>query len=314
MGRTSIAAGPKPSSSNYRKAAAYGLAAASIWASWSAVTRLAVTTSLDPWDIAALRFGLAGLVLWPVLLRRGLGLERLGWHGFAMLIVGAGAPYALVAAAGLRFAPARDQAALNPGCVPLFVALIGALALGDKVSTAQKSGLSLILAGALIIVGWQAAAWSGVRSFGHALSLSAAFLWAIFTVVMRQARLEPLHATALVSTGSLVLYLPIYLPLHGIRLAQGPLADIAVQTLFQGVLVTIVSLLLYGRAVATLGAAGGAAFGAMVPALSALLAIPLLGEWPNETDWVAMLLIFIGVYLASGGPLPRFGRRRVRRP
>jgi drug/metabolite transporter (DMT)-like permease len=121
---------------------------------------------------------------------------------------------------------------------------------------------------------------------------------------MRQAQLEPLHAAALVSTGSLVLYLPLYLALYGTRLMQLPLAEITVQASFQGVLVTIVSLLLYGRAVAILGAAGGAAFGALVPALSALFAIPLLGEWPNATDWVGIVLISAGVYLASGGPVP----------
>jgi drug/metabolite transporter (DMT)-like permease len=114
---------------------------------------------------------------------------------------------------------------------------------------------------------------------------------------MRQAKLEPLHAAALVSTGSLVIYLPIYLALYGSRLAQLPLAEITVQAIFQGVLVTIVSLLLYGRTVAILGASGGAAFGALVPALSALLAIPLLGEWSKETDWVTITLISAGVYL-----------------
>jgi drug/metabolite transporter (DMT)-like permease len=75
--------------------------------------------------------------------------------------------------------------------------------------------------------------------------------------------------------------------------------------MFQGVLVTIVSLLLYCRAVAILGASGGAAFGGLVPPLSTLLAIPLLAEWPTETDWVAIVLISTGVYLASGGPLPQ---------
>ena len=72
---------------------------------------------------------------------------------------------------------------------------------------------------------------------------------------------------------------------------------------------TIVCLLLYGRAVSNLGASGGAAFGALVPALSALFAIPLLGEWPSETDWFGIALISAGVYLASGGPLPS-GKRR----
>jgi drug/metabolite transporter (DMT)-like permease len=293
-----------PARATYLQGAMCGVVAASIWASWSALTRLAVTTSLDTWDIAALRFGVAGLLLSPVLVPRGLARDRLGWLGLAVIIAGLGAPYALVAAGGLRFAPAHDGRALNPGCMPLFVALIAALVLGEKLSTTRMLGLSLILAGALIIVGWHAAAWSTSRTFGDALFLCAACLSAGFTVVMRQAQLDPLHAAALVSTGSLVIYLPIYLALYGTRLAQMPLADLTVQTMFQGVLVTIVSLLLYGRAVAILGASGGAAFGALVPALSALFAIPLLGEWPNATDWVGIVLVSAGVYLASGGPLP----------
>jgi len=291
-------------STNYLKGAVFGFAAVSIWASWSVITRLAVTTSLDAWDVAALRFGVAGLLLSPVLVRRGLARDRLGWLGLAVIIAGLGAPYALVAAGGLHFAPAHDQGALNPGCMPLFVALIAAMVLGEKLSTTRKLGLSLILAGAVIIVAWHAAAWSTSRTFGDALFLFASFLSACFTVVMRQANLEPLHAAALVSTGSLVIYLPIYLTLYGTRLSQLPLAEFIGQAIFQGVLVTIVSLLLYGRAVAILGASGGAAFGSLVPALSALLAIPLLGEWPNEIDWVAIALISAGVYLASGGPLP----------
>jgi len=289
-------------STNYLKGAVFGFAAVSIWASWSVITRLAVTTSLDAWDVAALRFGVAGLLLSPVLVRRGLARDRLGWLGLAVIIAGLGAPYALVAAGGLHFAPAHDQGALNPGCMPLFVALIAAMVLGEKLSTTRKLGLSLILAGAVIIVAWHAAAWSTSRTFGAALFLFASFLSACFTVVMRHANLEPLHAAALVSTGSLVIYLPIYLTLYGTRLSQLPLAEFIGQAIFQGVLVTIVSLLLYGRAVAILGASGGAAFGSLVPALSALFAIPLLGEWPNEIDWVAIALISAGVYLASGGP------------
>jgi drug/metabolite transporter (DMT)-like permease len=292
--------------SAYLKGAVFGLAAASIWAGWSVITRLAVTTRLDAWDVAALRFGVAGPLLLPVLMRRGLARDRLGWLGLAAIIAGLGAPYVLAAAGGLHFAPASDQGALNPGCMPLFVALIAASVLGESLSGAGKLGLSLIVAGALIIVGGHAwsAAWSISRTLGDALFLVAAILSACFTVAMRQARLDPLHAAALVATGSLTVYLPVYLAFFGTRLAQLPLADFAVQALFQGVVVTIVSLLLYGSAVALLGASGGSAFGALVPALSALFAIPLLGEWPRETDWMGIVLISFGVYLTSGGQLP----------
>jgi drug/metabolite transporter (DMT)-like permease len=298
----------QPIPANYLKGAAYGFAAISIWASWSVVTRLAITTNLDATDVVMLRFGVAGLLLSPVLAGRGLARDRLGWTGLAVLIAGLGAPYALVAASGLRFAPAYDAGALNPGCMPLFVALIAAIALGEKLAAARKLGLSLILAGAAIIVGWHAAAasatWNTSHTFGDTLFLLASFLTACGTVVMRRARLDPLHTAALVSTGSLAIYLPVYLALSGTRLAQMPLADFACQAVFQGVVVTVVALFLYGRSVAVLGASGGAAFGALVPALSALFAIPLLGEWPNQADWAGIGLISAGVYLTSGGPLP----------
>jgi drug/metabolite transporter (DMT)-like permease len=42
--------------------------------------------------------------------------------------------------------------------------------------------------------------------------------------------------------------------------------------------------------------------------MTALLAIPILGEWPTAIDWIAIILISVGVYFVSGGPLP--GRRR----
>ena len=62
-----------------------------------------------------------------IVIQRGLALDRLGWSGLAGLIVGTGAPYALVVAFGLRFAPAYDGGVLNPGCMPFFVALIASL-------------------------------------------------------------------------------------------------------------------------------------------------------------------------------------------
>jgi hypothetical protein len=30
----------------------------------------------------------------------------------------------------------------------------------------------------------------------------------------------------------------------------------------------------------------------------------VLGEWPSATDWLAIPVISVGVYLLSGGPLP----------
>jgi drug/metabolite transporter (DMT)-like permease len=293
----------------YARGAVFGVAAVSIWAGWMAVTRMGVTTTLTAWDIAALRFGLAGLVLLPVVWGKGLALNTLGWPRLVLLVSGAGAPYALVAAQGLRFASAADAGALIPGMMPLFVALLAAAFLGERFTAQRKAGLVLIFVGILCIAGASLLAGDLVRSGGHVLFLGGALLWACFTVVMRWAKLAPLHATALVSVGSLIGYVPTYLVIAGKHITDAPMADIAVQALYQGLLTTVVSLTLFGRAVAILGASSGAAFGALVPAMAALLAIPTLGEIPAVTDWIGIATISVGVYLASGGPLPDRLRR-----
>jgi drug/metabolite transporter (DMT)-like permease len=39
--------------------------------------------------------------------------------------------------------------------------------------------------------------------------------------------------------------------------------------------------------------------------MTALMGMPVLGEWPTGTDWIAIALISMGVYVVSGRPLPR---------
>lgn len=74
----------------------------------------------------------------------------------------------------------------------------------------------------------------------------------------------------------------------------------------QGLLTAIVALILYGRAVALLGATGGTAFIALNPVLTGLAAIPILGEWPSAAEWLSTMFISVGVYILTGGRFPRF--------
>jgi drug/metabolite transporter (DMT)-like permease len=269
------------------------------------VARLGLKSSLTPWDIAALRFGVAGLLLLPYVRSNGLALDRLGWIGLAAIVLGGGAPV-LFANAGLMFAPAAHAGALFPGVMPLMVALLAAAILGEPFTGAKKIGFVLILVGAFGIA-WRAGsdAIDSRQTLGHLLFLGSALAWACYTVAMRGARLGGLHAAAIAAVGALILYLPIYLLVAGASLASAPWGDIALQAFVQGILTAIVSLIFYGRAVSILGASSGAAFAALSPAMTALMAIPILGEWPSAMDWIAIAAISVGVYVVSGGPLPR---------
>src|SRR3954470_3201871 len=138
------------STAEYVRGALYGLAAVTIWSGWIVVARLGLRTSLSPWDIAAVRFGVAGLLLLPYVVSKGVAVERLGWVGLAAIVLGGAAPVFL-ANSGLLFAPAAHAGALFPGVMPLMVAVLAAAFLREQLTNAQKLGFALILPGVLFI-------------------------------------------------------------------------------------------------------------------------------------------------------------------
>jgi drug/metabolite transporter (DMT)-like permease len=293
-----------PTTSDYVRGALYGLAAVSMWAAWVVAVRLGIRTSLKPWDITAIRYAVAGLILLPYLLKKGLAVDRLGWTGLAAIMLGGGAPMVLLAYGGLLFAPAAHAASLYTALIPVYVAILAAVLLGEAFTVAKRIGLGLIVAGVLGIV-WGAGGTIGSpQNIGHVLLIGAGMLWACYTVAMRKARLGGLHAAALAAVASLITYVPAYAIVFGTSLFNAPWRDLALQAFVHGFLVAVISLLLYGRAISLLGASSGSAFAALAPAITAILAIPILGEWPATNDWIAMGLISGGVYIASGGWLP----------
>ncbi len=304
----------KPTPSDYIRGALYGLAAVGIWVSWIITVRLGIKTSLEPLDITAIRFAVAGLILLPYLLKKGLAVDRLGGVGLAAVLLGGGAPMVLSSYGGLLFAPSAHAASLYTALIPLYVAIVAAVVLGEAFTAARRIGLVLIVAGVVGIV-WGAGATIGSpQNIGHAMFIVAGLMWAGYTVAMRKAGLGGLHVAAIAAVGSLITYVPFYAVVVGPRMFAAPWHDLVLQAFVHGILVAIVSFVCIGRAVSILGASNGSAFAALAPVITAIVAIPILGEWPVTSDWIAMVLISAGVYVASGGPLPirRIGRR-VRR-
>jgi drug/metabolite transporter (DMT)-like permease len=288
------------------------IAAVAIWAGWLVMTRLAFTTTLTAPDLTALRFAVAGVVLLPVVLRRGLAFNRLGWPGLVAVVLGAGAPVPLLVGAGLSFAPVAHASVLTQGILPLIVACLATVGLKERLVPIRKTGLVLVGLGGLVIGGLDISSFGGRQSVGHLLFLSAACLLACYTVAIGCARLDGLHAAAIAAVVSLLVYFPLYFTFIDARgLLEARLTDLLCQALYQGVVMAAVSFALYGRSIMLLGASSAAAFVALAPAMAALMAIPALGEWPTPIDWLAIGMIMAGVYLASGAPVPN-GRPKSR--
>jgi drug/metabolite transporter (DMT)-like permease len=281
------------------------IAAVAIWAGWLVMMRLGLTANLTAFDLTALRFVVAGVVLLPIVLRRGLALNRLGWSGFIAVVIGVGAPVPLLIGAGLSFAPVAHASVLTYGIAPLIVACLAAVALKERVAPIRKAGLVLVGLGGLMIGGLGISSFGGRQSIGHLLFLSAAGLWACYAVAIRRARLDGLHAAAIAAVVSLPVYFPLYLIFTDNRLLEVSSTELVGQAFYQGVVTAAVSLALFGRSIMLLGASKAAACVALAPVMAALMAIPALGEWPTSIDWLAIGMITAGVYLASGAPVPR---------
>ena len=287
----------------YFAGAAWGLFAISIWVGWILLTRYGVTTTLSPYDITALRFACAGLLLAPVVYRMGWGMRKTGVKKWLIIVCCAGLPYVLISSSGLQFAPAAHAGALIPGTMPLWATLLAMIFLHETITGPRKLGLMLIPVGIVIFVGAGLTDFATGNWRGHLLFLLAAMCWASFTVAMRsagQSGFTPLQAASVVSVVSAAVYLPVYALLLPHRILEAPIGAVVIQTLYQGIFVSIISLFAYARSVAILGASLGASFASLVPVLAMLSAIPLLGEWPKTSDYFGIAAITFGVFLSSG--------------
>lgn len=277
-----------------------GAVAALLYGGQFVITRWSMQRTLSLWDLAALRFAVAGLLMLPVVLRHGIaGVAGIGWKRSLVLAITAGAPYTLIMQAGLVVAPAAHGAVIVPGATPVVSAVLLWLWLGERPWPVKIGGLALIVIG-LVLVGWPAISGGGddVVWVGDLLFVAAAVLWGLFTVLTRLWHIDPVRGTAVVWVMSLA-YLPFYVALSGSSLLQAPRGEVVFQAVYQGIGVAVVALVLYSWAIRVLGVSFASLFMPLVPVFGVLLGVPVLGEVPAAIQLVGMLGVTIGIALAA---------------
>ena len=164
-----------------RAGVAWALLTVAIWGMWSVYTRLGLIRSLHPEDLVALRFGISGLLLLPMLVTVSRGISRSVWIEGVLLAACQGAPFVLLLAAGLVFAPANHAPALTTGLMPLFAAVLSFLFFGKRTDIPRSIGLALIICGAFTLAGVNFLDESKVL-FGDLLFVGASVMATIYTL------------------------------------------------------------------------------------------------------------------------------------
>lgn len=282
------------------------LAAAAVvicWSGFNIVSRLAGKSALTPYDLAALRFGVAGLLLLPVSVRVCLRADWVQFSRFLAVSCCGGLGYALLAYTGFSLAPAAHAAVLVNGGIPVATALIAWLALRQKPDRRGLMALLVALCG-IVLIGVQSLTFTAANPhqwFGDLAFVLAAVAWACTGLMMRHWRLPPLETAAMTASLAALLYLPVYglfLPKHLLLVGEGL---IILQAVYQGIVAAILAGVFYNYANQTIGPQQASLMLTLVPGITAVAAVSLLNEPLTP-------LILVGVVLVSAGAL--MGTRR----
>ena len=282
---------------------AWGLLAAAIWASYSVLARLAVTSGLHPVDLTLLRFAPGALLMAPWLWRWGWrDMAGIGWRRALVLTVLAGPGFSLLFMTGFTFAPLAHGAVIAPACQMLAGLVLSAWLARQPPGREAWIGAAGVVAG-LACMGGDSLLHHGGGStlLGDALFASAGCCWGLFGALSRRWDVAPLRVTTVVVVLSFLLFAPPYLLLADLgRLARAGTGMLVMQVLAQGVGAGLVAVLAYSRAAAILGAGRAAFFGALVPGAATLLAVPVLGEVPSALQLTGIAAVVLGLLTAFG--------------
>jgi drug/metabolite transporter (DMT)-like permease len=270
-----------------------------VWAGWTIVSSYGVRNSLTAYDITAMRFGTAGLILLPILLKKGLRLGPWGIWGGLWLAFMMGVPFNILAIWAMKFSPASHAALIN--ITMLMVSTVGGIfLLREKTNALKVTGVVISLTGVVCLLAATDAGNHDIMLLGHIMFIVSGSLWGIYTLSMKIWKVDPLHTVAAVCVYSALLYIPIYVLFLNPQIGAHNWQAAAFQGFYQGLINSVFALLCFNRAVALLGASTTTAFLPLIPAIVTLSAIPVLGQVPTELEWAGVALASGGVFLSSG--------------
>lgn len=254
-----------------------------------------------PWS-AALRFGLAALILLAITLSQRAPLAALvRQYGASYLTLG------IIGVAGFNLlffyamqTTSADNAALIMATNPLLTTFLAWLILSEHPGWQRLIALPLALLGVTVVISdGHLAQLSELHIMtGDWLMLAANLSWAFYNVLNRRLMpkdVSPTVNTALiVSAGALVLLVVASFDTHGIH-SPSLKAWLAMAGLVIGG--TVLAYLLWNNGIARLGAGRTALFMNLIPVFAMLSAITI-GTYPTHMQLVGGAIVFSGLLIS----------------
>ena len=213
----------------------------------------------------------------------------------------AGIGYCSLAYSGFFFAPAAHASVLMTGSLPLWTTVIAFFVLKEPIARVYIAAVLLTLAGDALVGGasLMGAIAGGTAWKGDLCFIGASMMWASYTVACRKWQVGAMDATMAIGLSCLVTFLPAYALAVSLgwlptALLQAGWSEITFQIFFQAGLAMLVAGPAYTQVIVAFGAVRAAMVTALVPAISALSAVPVLGESLSTASLSGLVLVTAG--------------------
>ncbi len=261
-------------------------------------------TQIPPVALAFWRWvGAALIITWPALpyLRRDRHALIKAWAPISLLSLLGIAAFNTLAYSGLQYTQAINGFLLQ-SLMPVLIVLLSFLIFRERVSRLQSVGITVSLCGAVLIIARGDIGRLLSLSFnrGDLLIFAAIACYAGYSVMLRKR--PYVHPLAFIATtfwlGSFFLW-----PLYIWETSSVASIDLNLSTLlvlgYVMVFPSIVSYLCFNRGVELVGANRAGLFIHLMPVFGGLMAIVFLGEAFGWYHGVGVVLIGLGIYLAT---------------
>ena len=256
--------------------------------------RLYYNAGGTPFDVVALRYGPAAVITLPLVLLSLSKISRVpGWPRALFVAALGGAPFGLFVLTGVAGAPVAHGAGIVPAVALIQGTILARVLLDEPIGVMRMIGLIVAVVGLIVLVMPELSSGEA-KWWGELAYVGAGLLWGSFTVALRAWQIRPLEGAAFAAVFSLP-YLPVYAYLLAPQIPDVALHHTIVHGIYQGVLFSVVAVMLYGWGIGRLGAVAAVAAMPLMPVFGTLMELVFLDRQPHLSIVVAIALITTGV-------------------
>ena len=276
------------------------LTAMVLWASSFVALKIAFL-KYDPMVIIFGRMAVAAICFLFLLGRfKTVSYQRGDWKPLLFMVICEPCLYFILEAEAVVNTTA-SQAGMITALMPLLVAVAARFFLKEYISRRTTVGFLIAITGAVwLSVGATSSVHAPNPAWGNFLEFLAMVCGAGYTILLKKLshRYSPLLLTAVQAYAGTVFYLALlFMPWVDlpVRIEWTPLLAIV----YLGIFVTLGAYGLYNYGVSRIPASQASAFINLIPVFAVLMGWLILGETFSFTQYMACVLVFLGVFVSQ---------------